>query len=166
MNLSEIETRILGALVEKQITTPEYYPLTLNALTAACNQKNNRHPVTSYTENDVSVAVETLREKNLVYVFYGSTSRVPKFKHVMPDGRVVWRVIGGPDEWVGNLITYDLTEEAGETVVMFTHSWREPVDFMFHCTTKWGYFLLSLKALLETGAGTPFPHDLHISSWS
>ena len=83
--LSETETRILGALVEKQITTPEYYPLTLNALTAACNQKNNRHPVTSYTENDVSVAVETLREKNLVYVFYGSTSRVPKFKHVMPE---------------------------------------------------------------------------------
>jgi uncharacterized protein YceH (UPF0502 family) len=83
--LSEIETRILGALVEKQITTPEYYPLTLNALTAACNQKNNRHPVTSYSEDDVSAAVETLREKNLVYVFYGSTSRVPKFKHVMPE---------------------------------------------------------------------------------
>jgi len=71
--------------VEKQLTTPEYYPLTLNALTAACNQKNNRHPVTSYSENEVSVAVETLREKNLVYVFYGSTSRVPKFKHVMPE---------------------------------------------------------------------------------
>jgi uncharacterized protein len=83
--LTDTETRVLGALVEKQITTPEYYPLTLNALTAACNQKNNRHPVTSYTENDVSVAVETLREKNLVYVFYGSTSRVPKFKHVMPE---------------------------------------------------------------------------------
>jgi uncharacterized protein len=83
--LTETETRVLGALVEKQITTPEYYPLTLNALTAACNQKNNRHPVTSYTENEVSVAVETLREKNLVYVFYGSTSRVPKFKHVMPE---------------------------------------------------------------------------------
>lgn len=83
--LTDIETRVLGALVEKQISTPEYYPLTLNALTAACNQKNNRHPVTSYSENDVSVAVETLREKNLVYVFYGSTSRVPKFKHVMPE---------------------------------------------------------------------------------
>jgi uncharacterized protein YceH (UPF0502 family) len=85
MNLSEIETRVLGALVEKQLTTPEYYPLTLNALTAACNQKNNRHPVTSYNENDVAQAVETLREKNLVYVFYGSTSRVPKYKHVVPE---------------------------------------------------------------------------------
>lgn len=83
--LTEIETRVLGALVEKQVTTPEYYPLTLNALTAACNQKNNRHPVTAYTENEVAQAVENLREKNLAYVFYGSTSRVPKYKHVMPE---------------------------------------------------------------------------------
>lgn len=83
--LTDIETRVLGALVEKQVTTPEYYPLTLNALTLACNQKNNRHPVTSYAESQVSTAVETLREKNLAYVFYGSTSRVPKYKHVMPE---------------------------------------------------------------------------------
>ena len=83
--LTDIETRVLGALVEKQITTPEYYPLTLNALTAACNQKNNRHPVTTYNENEIAAAVESLREKNLVYVFYGSTSRVPKFKHVVPE---------------------------------------------------------------------------------
>ncbi|HXQ70045.1 MAG TPA: YceH family protein [Pyrinomonadaceae bacterium] len=83
--LSDIEARVLGALVEKQISTPEYYPLTLNALTLACNQKNNRYPVTAYTENQVAQAVETLREKNLSYVFYGSTSRVPKYKHVMPE---------------------------------------------------------------------------------
>ena len=67
------------------MTTPEYYPLTLNALTLACNQKNNRHPVTSYSENEVANALETLREKNLTYVFHGSTSRVPKYKHVMPE---------------------------------------------------------------------------------
>lgn len=71
--------------MEKQVTTPEYYPLTLNALTLACNQKNNRHPVTAYSESEVSTAVESLREKNLAYVFYGSTSRVPKYKHVMPE---------------------------------------------------------------------------------
>lgn len=71
--------------MEKQVTTPEYYPLTLNALTLACNQKNNRHPVTSYTEDQVAQALEGLREKNLAYVFYGSTSRVPKYKHVMPE---------------------------------------------------------------------------------
>jgi len=83
--LTDIELRVLGSLVEKQVTTPEYYPLSLNALTLACNQKNNRNPVTSYTEAQVEQAVETLREKNLAYVFYGSTSRVPKYKHVLPE---------------------------------------------------------------------------------
>src|ERR1041385_295867 len=83
--LTAIEIRTLGSLVEKQVTTPEYYPLSLNALTLACNQKNNRNPVTSYTEAQVEQAVETLREKNLAYVFYGSTSRVPKYKHVLPE---------------------------------------------------------------------------------
>src|SRR5437764_10240314 len=83
--LTPTEVRVLGCLIEKQITTPEYYPLTLNALTLACNQKNNRHPVTSFTEGEVDEAVDTLREKNLVYVFHGSTSRVPKYKHVVPE---------------------------------------------------------------------------------
>ena len=83
--LNDVEVRVLGALVEKQVTTPEYYPLTLNALTLACNQKNNRSPVVSFNEETVSEALETLREKNLVYVFYGSTSRVPKYKHMMPE---------------------------------------------------------------------------------
>ena len=81
--LTEVETRILGALVEKQLTTPEYYPLTLNALVAACNQKTNREPVVSYTEAIVQKALDDLREKNLAYVFYGSTSRVPKYKHIL-----------------------------------------------------------------------------------
>ena len=83
--LTEIEARICGALVEKQLTTPEHYPLTLNALVAACNQKTNREPVVSYDEQTVQKAVDDLREKNLVYVFYGSTSRVPKYKHLLPD---------------------------------------------------------------------------------
>jgi uncharacterized protein YceH (UPF0502 family) len=83
--LSEVEARILGSLVEKQVTTPEFYPLTLNALTLACNQKNNRNPVTSYDESEVMRSLESLREKNLAYVFYGSNSRVPKYKHVMPE---------------------------------------------------------------------------------
>ena len=83
--LTDIETRVLSALVEKQLTTPEYYPLTLNSLTTACNQKNNRNPVTSYSEEQVAQGLETLREKNLAYVFYGSSSRVPKYKHVMPE---------------------------------------------------------------------------------
>ncbi|MGI8641709.1 MAG: YceH family protein [Pyrinomonadaceae bacterium] len=83
--LTEVEARIVGALIEKQLTTPEYYPLTLNALVAACNQKTNREPVVVYDEETVEKALENLREKNIVYVFYGSTSRVPKYKHILPD---------------------------------------------------------------------------------
>ncbi|CAN5607185.1 YceH family protein [soil metagenome] len=83
--LNDVEIRVLGSLVEKQLTTPEYYPLTLHALTVACNQKNNRNPVTAYDENTVAQALETLREKSLSYVFHGSSSRVPKYKHVMPE---------------------------------------------------------------------------------
>ncbi len=82
MRLSEVEVRVLGALIEKQITTPEYYPLTLNALTLACNQKNNRNPVTALTDTEVERALDALREKNLACVFFGSTSRVPKYQHV------------------------------------------------------------------------------------
>ena len=82
--LNETEARIFGSLVEKQLTTPEYYPLTLNALVNACNQKNNREPVVSYDESIVNTAIEILRDRNLVYVFYGSTSRVPKYKHMLP----------------------------------------------------------------------------------
>jgi uncharacterized protein YceH (UPF0502 family) len=83
--LNATEVRVLGSLVEKQVTTPEYYPLTLNALTLACNQKNNRNPVTSFDEGTVAQALESLREKNLTYVYHGSTSRVPKYKHVMSE---------------------------------------------------------------------------------
>jgi uncharacterized protein YceH (UPF0502 family) len=83
--LTETEVRLLGSLIEKQITTPEYYPLTLHSLTAACNQKNNRNPVMSLTEQEVERALDSLRDKNLAYVFHGSTSRVPKFKHVAPE---------------------------------------------------------------------------------
>ncbi|HEY0049272.1 MAG TPA: DUF480 domain-containing protein [Pyrinomonadaceae bacterium] len=83
--LTETEARVVGALIEKQLTTPEYYPLTLNALVAACNQKTNREPVVAYDEETVTRALDNLRERNLVYVFYGSTSRVPKYKHMLPD---------------------------------------------------------------------------------
>lgn len=82
--LNEVEARIVGCLIEKEATTPEYYPLTLNALVAACNQKSNRFPVVEYNEKTVNQTLEILRDKNIVYVFYGSTSRVPKYKHILP----------------------------------------------------------------------------------
>ncbi len=82
--INEIEARVLGSLVEKQLTTPEYYPLTLNALVAACNQKSNRDPVMSLDETAVLAAIDSLRDKNLVYLFHGSTSRAVKYKHMLP----------------------------------------------------------------------------------
>jgi len=82
--LNESELRVLGALVEKQIATPDYYPITLNALVNACNQKNHRDPVVSYTEADVERAIDTLRSKQLAFRFEGGTARVPKFGHTFP----------------------------------------------------------------------------------
>lgn len=82
--LTETEVRVVGSLVEKQLTTPEYYPLTLNALTAACNQKSNRDPVMSLSETEIMAAVDRLRDENLVYLFYGSGSRTVKYKHMLP----------------------------------------------------------------------------------
>lgn len=82
--LSETEVRVLGSLVEKQLTTPEYYPLTMNALTAACNQKSNRDPVMSLDDTAILGVVDSLRDKNLVYLYYGSTSRTVKYKHMLP----------------------------------------------------------------------------------
>jgi len=79
--LSDIEARVLGALIEKDITTPDYYPLSLNALINACNQKNNRDPVMTLDEIPVREALTTLQEKRLAGPAGGADSRVPKFEH-------------------------------------------------------------------------------------
>jgi uncharacterized protein len=79
--LTEIETRVLGALIEKDITTPDYYPLSLNALVNACNQKNNREPVMTLDDSAVRDALATLQEKRLAGPASGADSRVTKFEH-------------------------------------------------------------------------------------
>ena len=79
--LSPVEARVLGSLIEKDITTPDYYPLTLNALTNACNQSSNRDPVVAYAEHDVVRGIDQLREKKLAFMFQGADSRVAKFGH-------------------------------------------------------------------------------------
>ena len=83
--LSANETRVLGCLVEKSVTTPDYYPLTLNSLTLACNQLTNRDPVVSFDETTVVRALDGLREKRLASVFSGAESRVAKYKHSLTD---------------------------------------------------------------------------------
>ena len=79
--LNPAEARVLGSLVEKDITTPDYYPLSLNALVNACNQKNNREPVTSYDEETVRLALRNLSEKRLAGTAGGADSRVTKYEH-------------------------------------------------------------------------------------
>ncbi|WP_244928767.1 SRPBCC domain-containing protein [Nocardioides sp. W7] len=83
-----------------------------------------------------------------------------------PAKRVRWQVADGPPEWVGTHVTFDLSQVDGYTIVLFAHEgWAEPGEFMHHCSTKWASYLLSLKALVETGTGAPAPHDVMISDW-
>jgi uncharacterized protein len=87
MDLVPIEARVLGCLLEKELATPQYYPLTLNALTAACNQTSNRDPVTSYAESDIAGALSSLREKGVVRVVHSPSNRATKYRHVLEE---VW----------------------------------------------------------------------------
>lgn len=83
--LSALETRILGCLLEKERLTPENYPLSLNAVTMACNQSTNREPVTSYDESTVQGGLDSLREKKLVTMVSGAGMRVIKYRHRLPE---------------------------------------------------------------------------------
>ena len=86
---------------------------------------------------------------------------------LQPSTRVRWRVLDGPEEWIGTTITYELKQEDGYSIVLFTHAgWKQPVEFMHHCSTKWAVFLMSLKSLLETGKGAPSPGDTKIDNWN
>lgn len=79
--LNPVEIRVLGALIEKSKTTPDYYPMTLNSLTAACNQKSSRNPVVDYDEQTVVIALNSLKAQSLVAMAVGGTSRTNKYKH-------------------------------------------------------------------------------------
>ena len=89
-----------------------------------------------------------------------------KVLELHPARRVVWQVIDGPEEWIGTKIGFDLEQRGDWIIVLFKHEdWREPVEFMHHCGTKWAVFLLSLKALLETGTDAPWPNEIKLDSW-
>ena len=89
-----------------------------------------------------------------------------KVLELRPSTRVLWQVVEGPEEWVGTKVSFDLRQEGEYAIVLFKHQgWREPVEFMHHCSTKWATFLLSLKSLLETGNGAPSPDDVRIGDW-
>jgi len=80
---------------------------------------------------------------------------------------VRWRCVEGPEEWVGTDITFQLSEQDNQTIVLFGHrNWREAVEATAHCSMKWATFLLSLREYVETGKGKPSPHDLKIDNWN
>lgn len=81
--LNDTEVRVLGSLIEKEVTTPDYYPLSLNALLAACNQSSNRNPVVHFDEATVSQAVDSLRDKKLIHLVDKGESRVTRYRHVL-----------------------------------------------------------------------------------
>jgi uncharacterized protein YceH (UPF0502 family) len=83
--LNATEARVLGSLIEKAVTTPDYYPLSLNALTNACNQLSNREPVVSFDETEVVRALDGLRDKRLASLYSGQESRVARYKHTLTD---------------------------------------------------------------------------------
>jgi uncharacterized protein YndB with AHSA1/START domain len=83
-----------------------------------------------------------------------------------PARHVLWQVLDGPREWIGTTISFDLKQQGDWTIVLFKHQgWKQPDEFMHHCSSKWGVFLLSLKSLLETGKGAPHPNDIKLDSW-
>lgn len=80
---------------------------------------------------------------------------------------VRWRCVDGPAEWIGTDITFELSEQDNQTILLFGHrNWREAVEFTSHCSMKWATFLLSLREYVETGKGKPSPHDLKIDNWN
>jgi uncharacterized protein YndB with AHSA1/START domain len=83
------------------------------------------------------------------------------------DKKVHWRFGKGPPEWIGTDATFDLHQDGDYTIVLFGHkNWREPVEFMAHCSMKWATFMLSLRELVETGRGKPSPNDVKIDNWN
>ncbi len=89
-----------------------------------------------------------------------------KVLELKPGERVLWQVVDGPEEWLGTKISFDLKQNGDWIIVLFKHQgWKEPVEFMHHCSTKWAVFLLSLKSLLETGKGAPWPHEIKLDAW-
>lgn len=90
-----------------------------------------------------------------------------KILELDPSTRVRWQVLDGPEEWIGTTIAFDLKQEDDYSIVLFKHEgWKEPVEFMHHCSTKWAIFLMSLKSLVETGKGAPSPGDVKIDNWN
>jgi uncharacterized protein YndB with AHSA1/START domain len=118
------------------------------------------------TDTTTDTGGDTATDGTIQFRFGDSGGFDMKVLDQRPNERVEWEVTEGPEEWVGTHVGFDLKQEGDYTIVLFKHEgWREPVEFMSHCSTKWAAFLLSLKQLVETGSGAPHPRDVRISNW-
>ena len=92
---------------------------------------------------------------------------VMQVQELNPPKNVKWHCISGPDEWIGTEISFDLSQQEDQTIIIFGHrNWREQIEFMAHCSMKWAVFLLSLREYVEGDKGRPSPHDLKIDNWN
>jgi uncharacterized protein YndB with AHSA1/START domain len=137
--------------------------------------------IKSSTQNEVYKALTTIeglagwwttntlgdsKVGGLIQFRFGAGGIDVKVLELRPAAHVVWQVVAGPAEWIGTKLSFALKQEGDWTIVLFKHEgWKEPVEFMHHCSTKWAVFLLSLKSLLETGKGAPHPNEIKLDSW-
>jgi len=92
---------------------------------------------------------------------------VMQVTELTPDKNVRWQCVDGPPEWIGTNITFDLSQQEDQTIIIFGHrNWRESIEFTAHCSMKWAIFLLSLREYVETGKGKPSPQDVKIDNWN
>ncbi len=92
---------------------------------------------------------------------------VMQVAQLTPDKNVRWQCVDGPAEWIGTTITFDMSQQDDQIIIIFGHrNWREVVEFTAHCSMKWAIFLLSLREYVETGKGKPSPQDVKIDNWN
>jgi uncharacterized protein YndB with AHSA1/START domain len=92
---------------------------------------------------------------------------VMEVQELSPEKYVRWRCADGPVEWIGTDITFGLSQQDDQIIIIFGHrNWREAIEFTAHCSMKWAVFLLSLREYVETGKGKPSPRDLKIDNWN
>ena len=116
---------------------------------------------TAQTEGDPQVGGE------IRFTFGDKGFFLMRVRDLDPMATVLWEVLDGPAEWIGTTIEFMLRQEEDYTAIRFAHrGWKEPVEFMHHCSTKWAIFLMSLKSLIETGKGQPSPNDVLIDNWN
>jgi uncharacterized protein YndB with AHSA1/START domain len=90
-----------------------------------------------------------------------------KVLELRPAARVLWHVFEGPADWIGTTIAFELKQVGDYCIVLFRHTdWKQAREHMHHASTKWAIFLMSLKALIETGQGSPTPRDVQVGDWS